>query len=429
MLGHRLSNPSSRPAAALAGELDGHLDREAVRGLEDERLLAADRVLLHVSSKSFSPRVSVSPNFSSSARSTLAMSFLGARRALIHAAHLLHHDVRELRQEALELEVAPVDDGAANDPPQDVAAALVRGRDPVRDEEGHGAPVVGEDAVSLRGLVGFAVARAGLGGDPVHDVLEAVRLVHRDHALEDRRTALDPQPRVDVLPRQRRERSVLVEVEFHEDEVPELEEAVALAAGCAVRPVAAVLAAAVEVELGAGPAGTGRPGLPEVLGAREPHDALGRDPDPLPGGDGDGVLAQPEVRVAREDGRPENLGVEPHVLRDELPGQVDGAVLEVLADREVPQHLEEGQMPRSQAHHVDVRRPEALLHGRKQRRGRLLGAEEVGLQRLHPGRGQEHGRVVRRRHERCRRPPEVSLRLEVGEKASRSSAEVRMLRF
>ena len=60
--------------APLARELGGHLDREAVGRLEVERVLAADRALGRASSKSLSPRASVSPNFSSSAASTRAIA-------------------------------------------------------------------------------------------------------------------------------------------------------------------------------------------------------------------------------------------------------------------------------------------------------------------------------------------------------------------
>ena len=265
--------------------------------------------------------------------------------------------------------------------------------------------------------VGLAVARPGLGGDPVHDVLEAVGLVDGMDALEDGRAALDAQARVDVLAGQRRERSVVGEVELHEDEVPELQEAVALAARRAVGPVAAVLRAPVEVELRAGPARAGRTGLPEVLRAREPRDPLGRDADPLPGRHCDLVLTQAELGIAGEDRGPEPIPVEPHVLGHELPGEVDRAVLEVLPHREVAQHLEERQVPRGEAHLVDVRGAEALLHGREQARRRLFLTEEVRLQRLHARRGQQHGRVVRCGHERGRGQTEVALRLEVGEEA------------
>ena len=46
---------------------------------------------------------------------------------------------------------------------------------------------------------------------------------------------------------------------------------------------------------------------------------------------------------------------------------------------------------------LDVGRAEALLHVGEARRGRLLAAEEVGLERLHPGGREQHRGVVRRR--------------------------------
>ena len=144
--------------------------------------------------------------------------------------------------------------------------------------------------------------------------------------------------------RQGSEAPVLVEVELHEDEVPELEKAIALAARRAIRAVATVLRAAVVVELRAGSAGSGRPELPEVLRARQAPDSIGRDADSQPPVDGDLVLAEAELGIAGKDGRPDLLGGEAKVLGHELPRQVDRAVLEVVAEREVPEHLEERQV-------------------------------------------------------------------------------------
>ena len=151
-----------------------------------------------------------------------------------------------------------------------------------------------------------------------------------------------------------------------------------------------MLGAAV-VELRAGPHGPVGPAC-QKFSERGRRDALGRDADALPGGDGDRVLSQAELRVAREHGRPEAIPVEPHVLGDELPGEVGGAVLEVLAHGEVAQHLEEREVARAEADLVDVRRPEALLD--VVRSLAEASPEEVRLQRLHARRRQEHGRVV-----------------------------------
>jgi hypothetical protein len=57
----------------------------------------------------------------------------------------------------------------------------------------------------------------------------------------------------------------------------------------------------------------------------------------------------------------------------ELPGELDRALFEVLADREVAHHLEEGEVVAVEADLVDVGRPEALLvRGQQRRRGLLL---------------------------------------------------------
>src|SRR5207344_1121958 len=105
------------------------------------------------------------------------------------------------------------------------------------------------------------------------------------------------------------------------------------------------------------------------------------------------------------DGKAEPLG-------GELPREVDRAVLEVVADREVPEHLEERQVARGQPDRVDIRRAKTLLRRCEPPRGRLLEPEEVRLERLHSGGRQKDRRIMSRGHERARGPPQVSLRLE-----------------
>ena len=299
-------------------------------------------------------------------------------------------DDRRQSVNALEPDPPRLGDGAPDQPPEDVAATLVRRRDPLRGEERHPAAVVADHAVRLRRLGRAAVRDPRFARDPVHDQLEAVGVEDRLGLLEQHGAALEPHPGVDVLVRERGQRAVRGEVELHEDEVPELEEALAaLAARRAVGLAAAVLRAAVVVELGAGPARAGRAcRSPEVLGARQPDDPLARNPDSLPAGDRRLVLAEPEPRIAGEDGRPDPVAVEPHLLGRELPGEVDRAVLEVVAEREVSEHLEHRRVPGGQADLVQIgvlaAGAQHLLHGREPRRGRLLRAGEVRLQRLHP---------------------------------------------
>src|SRR5207244_10932039 len=91
-------------------------------------------------------------------------------------------------------------------------------------------------------------------------------------------------------------------VVLHEDEVPVLQEALVLAAGEVTG--GAKRDAPVGVQLRAGPAGAGRPGLPEVLRPRTFDDALAGHAELHPALDRLGVGAEPQLPVAREHGHP-----------------------------------------------------------------------------------------------------------------------------
>ena len=210
-----------------------------------------------------------------------------------------------------------------------------------------------------------------------------------------------------------RQRAVGVLLVRHEHEVPELEEAVtARARRRAVRLAAAVLLAPVPVELGVRPTRSGAADRPEVLGRRERNDPLARHPDLLPELDRHLVRAELQLRVAGMDRHPHPLPVELHVLLHELARELDRAFLEVLPEREVPEHLEEREVVAVEPDLVDVDGPEDLLRQGRQRRGRRLETEEERHLRLH-SRGDEERRVVAcARHERVRRAAEMASFLE-----------------
>ena len=405
--------------AALARELARQLDREAVRRRELEGVAASDLAL----------------------RGDLLEKTQAARERLVEALLLGAHDLLDVRAVLDQLgergphllgdhvgqspEVGQPDrlsllDGAPDDAAQHVAAPLVRRHDAVADEERHPAAVVGEDAVRLRRARVSVPGDAALLLDPGHDRLVAVGLVHRPvrHVLQDRRGALEAQAGVDVLLRERRQRPVRVQLVLHEDEVPELEEAVAARAGRrAVGLAAAVLLAPVPVDLGVRPAWPGAADRPEVLAARQRDDALGRHPDRLPEAARGPVLAKAELRVAGMHRGPDARPVELQALADERRRELDRALLEVVAEREVAEHLEEGQVVAVEPDLVDVRRAEALLRRRRARRGRLLAAEEERHLRLHPGRRQQRRVVAGARDQRPRRQPLMAVLLEVREVA------------
>jgi hypothetical protein len=257
--------------------------------------------------------------------------------------------------------------------------------------------VIGQDPVRLGRLVALAVRDPRLLFDPLHERLITVGAVDGRHVLEDPGRPLEPHTRIDVLSRERRQRSVRVELELHEDEVPELEEPLAFATRGTVWSAAADLLAPVEEHLRVRPARPGAADRPEVVRARQAHDPLWRHADPLPRCDCDLVLAESELRVAGEHAHPDPVAVDLHVVEHELPGELDRALLEVLPEREVAEHLEEGQVVAVEADRVDIDDAEDLLRRRQQRRGRLLQPEEERHQGLHSSGDQEGRAVVRAR--------------------------------
>ena len=144
----------------------------------------------------------------------------------IRRAHLLleRGDQRVEKRLAL-AEHEAVANRAAHDPAQHVAAAFVRGLHAVGDQERRGANVIGDhlaanSACRSRVRVAFAAA--------CDQVPEQVDVVVAVHALHDSRDALEAHAGVDRRFRQRRHRAVGRAVELHENEIPDLDVAVAV---------------------------------------------------------------------------------------------------------------------------------------------------------------------------------------------------------
>src|SRR5690606_17050452 len=124
---------------------------------------------------------------------------------------------------------------------------------------------------------------------------------------------------------------------LHEQEVPDLDETVSILVRAARRAAGDMLAMIVE-DFRAGAARTRIPHGPEIVaGGNADATVLGKARDLCP------VSRRLVIRVVDGDEKP--LGVETELLRDEVPGQLDGNVLEIVAEGEVAQHLKEGVMP------------------------------------------------------------------------------------
>jgi hypothetical protein len=278
-----------------------------------------------------------------------------------------------------------VADSPADLAAQHVAPALVGGQHPVSQQERHGPAVVGQDPQRHVGLGVGAVAAAGGRLGHGQDAAQDVGFEHRVFALEEGQDALQTGAGVDIALGQVAERPVLRPVVLHEHQVPELDVAFLAAAGRAAGR--AEVGTPVVVQLRARPAGAGGAHGPEVVGLTP---AL----DPLPGhADGVGPHLDRLV-VGFEHRHPDALRVELEDGGGQLPGEGDGLLLEVVAEREVAQHLEERQVPGRRADDVDVGGAEALLDGRGPRPGRRLLPQHVRLELHHARRGEQERGVV-----------------------------------
>ena len=297
----------------------------------------------------------------------------------IGVAHLLADDPAE-PVDAVEPDPLAVLDGTADDAAADVAATLVRRRDAVGDQERHRAAVVGEHAVRLGRDRVAAVGHPGLGLDPVHDQPEAVGVEDRADVLEQAGAALDAEAGVDVLARQRHELGARPQVVLHEDEVVELHVAVALAAGPAVVAAAAVLwrrgrrRSRSTARTGPVSAACQKLSLPSrtIRSAGIPtrfHASIATVSSPS------SSTGLPSWTVAQS-----RSGSSPMCFVTNSQAQLDGLVLEVVAEREVAEHLEERAVPVGAADVLEV----GVLAARAQH---LLDADDALSPAARAGRG------------------------------------------
>jgi len=187
-------------------------------------------------------------------------------------------------------------------------------------------------------------------------------------------------------------------VVLHEDEIPDLHEAVAVLVRAAGRASGDVLAMIVE-DLRTGTARARLAHRPEIVGAGDAHDLLvGQPGDLLPQVEG--------LVIVYVDGDHEALLGQAELPGDQVPRQLDGPLLEVVAEGEVAQHLEEGVMPRRIPHIVQVVVLAACAHALLRRGGSPVGPRlqpREDVLELHHAGVREHQRRVVARHERARR--------------------------
>ncbi len=291
-------------------------------------------------------------------------------------------------------------DRAPDDPPQHIATALVARDHAVDDQEGAGADMVGDHLERGRAKIGRP-GELRRGGDQVTEKVDVVVAVH---ALQHRGEAFESHAGIDAGLGQRRQHAVVVAVELHENQVPDLDVAVALVRR-ARRPTRDRRAVIVE-DFAARAAGAGVGHLPEVVRrvGRAPvvadaHHALRRHADGV-GPCGVGLV----VGLIHRD--PELVGGQLVDLGQQLPRVGDRLALEIVAERPVAEHFEERVVACGVADVLQVvvlaPRAQATLHVGGADITALVGAQKDILELHHAAVGKKQCRIVAG-HERRRR--------------------------
>lgn len=400
---------------ALATDVGGEINRKAVGVVQREQRGAVERVALgDLGQRAVQDLHAVFERFAE------AFFFLAQhlRHALGHLgqlgigfAHLGHQVRHQAMEERLGLaQLVAMAQGAAHNAAQHVAAAFVAGNDAVDDEKGASADVIGDD---LQGVIG-QILHAGLARGGGDQLLEQVDLVVGMHVLQHRRDALQAHAGVHAGLGQAFHVAGGVALELHEHQVPDLDVAIAVFLGRARRAAPDFRTMVVE-DFRTRAAGAGVRHLPEVVGriagalvVADPDDALGGHADFL----GPDVVGLVVFLVDRD---PQLLGRQLVDLGQQLPGVLDGLALEVVAEAEVAQHLEERMVAGGVAHVLEVVVLAAGAHAALRRRGALVGARflagEYVLELHHTRVGKEQRGVVGR-HQGRRRNDRVALGLE-----------------
>ena len=307
----------------------------------------------------------------------------------IGLAHLSVDLVDELGQEGtLDTQQATVEHGTAEQTAKDVLATLVTGEDAVGNHKVDGTGVIGDDAQRAAGA-GVIIGVIGLAADPLaqlDEMLHQIAVVVSSLVLHDSGHALQAHARIEVTVRQLRHGAVLLTVVLGKHEVPELKEAVAVAARLAVGAAAADLLAHVKVDLGARTAGAGGAGSPEVVVLAQAGDVVLGNAQRTPHVVGLVVLGK--------DGKVQAIERQLELLGDELEGPSASLLLGDAAKGEVTEHLEERQVTAVLADAVDVVGADTLLAGDRADLLHGLLALVVLLKLVHAGVGKQQRRVV-----------------------------------
>ena len=313
----------------------------------------------------------------------------------IGIAHLFDERLDKLVEEQrVVAKLLAVAYGAPNDAAKHVTPPLSTRQHAIDDQERAGTNVIGDDMQRTLALVFHAEYVSGR----IDQVREQVDLVIAVNLLHDGRDALKAHTCIDRRFRQRLHLAVGRPVELHEDEVPDLDVAIAILFRRS-RRTALDVRAMVEENLATRTTGTCITHRPEVVLLAHAREAFRIDTDFL----------QPDIGcfvIFPKDRDPQAFRRQLERLGQKLPRELDGFALEVIAKAEIAEHLEERVMPRGVANVLEVVVLTARTHATLRRRcahiAALVLAEKAVLELHHAGIGEQQCRIVARHQGRAR---------------------------
>ena len=314
------------------------------------------------------------------------------RQVGIHLLELGDHVLGDVMKKRVFLfEQFAVTQRPAHDSPQHITASLVGRQYAVVDQERARTRMIRNHPQRNITLVTFTVFSAGDLTDVLDQPHHNVGVIIARLALHYRGEAFESHAGVDARAGQGSHLARLVAFELHEHQVPHFQITVAVAPDRTGRLAATQRFPLVDEDFRTGTAWTGRAHGPEIVLVAEPENPVV--------GQFDFLLPQlGGLVVVLVDGGIQLVDRQFHLLRQEIPGEDDGVLLEVVAEGKVAQHLEEGMMPRGAPDLFEVvvlaAGTHAFLGGRRAGVAAFLLPEEHVLERHHPGVGEQQGGVV-----------------------------------
>ena len=297
--------------------------------------------------------------------------------------HQFGHGRNKFEKERFALfHLETVEYGAAQEAADHVFLFLVSRIDVFVYRKRAGAHVVGnpaEPAAVLVGEVLIVVFDSADFAGRQNERLENVDVEVRRRSLERGGGPFEPHAGVDVFTRKGLEivRRIANAVKLRKDEVPDFD--------FPHRGLVVDFAAGAADAVGTFRRGAGGP---EVFVFVEILEPVSRELD----------FVEPDLSrfgIVFVDGCRKGFGREPEpfLLGQKLPGPVDCLALEVVAETEVAEHLKKGVMVRGPADVVDIAGAQAFLAGGRAGELEFAPAEEMVLELVHSGRGEQDGGI------------------------------------